>query len=274
MCGLTTTLSIDSSGDVTGRFELEHVERGAGDHAGLERRDQRRLVDDRAAGGVDEHGVGPHQPQRVGVDQVARARQQRAVQRDDARCWRSRSSSGVELSPRAGSWISRSTSNPASRSATRRPIAPQPTRPTVVPGELAWCVPTRSVPSTAAHVALELGDAPQQRRASGPRCDRRPPARYHQGWWRSGPRAPKRPPRRSSRKPTPTRADHPQVGGGVEHLRGERIGRHDRSRRRRRGSPTTPRACARRALVRAARRGRRRAGRDRPPRRPCRSQAR
>ena len=54
-CGVTITLSIASSGlSGVDRLLLEHVERGAGDAARLQRGDQRRLVDDRSARDVDE----------------------------------------------------------------------------------------------------------------------------------------------------------------------------------------------------------------------------
>ena len=46
------------------RLVLEHVEPGSGDLAGLERRDERRLVDDRPPGGVDQAGGRPHRAQR------------------------------------------------------------------------------------------------------------------------------------------------------------------------------------------------------------------
>ena len=47
-CGVTITLSIASSGLAGSHgLLLEHVERGAGDAAALQRLDQRRLVDDR-----------------------------------------------------------------------------------------------------------------------------------------------------------------------------------------------------------------------------------
>ena len=54
-CGATTTLSICRSGIVGfDRFDLEDVEPGAPDLFVAERFDQRRLVDYRAAAGVDE----------------------------------------------------------------------------------------------------------------------------------------------------------------------------------------------------------------------------
>ena len=53
-CGVTTTLSSSNSGRVGARLLGEDVEAGAGDPALLERGVQRVLVDDAAAGGVDD----------------------------------------------------------------------------------------------------------------------------------------------------------------------------------------------------------------------------
>ena len=55
------------------RLDVEHVEAGAGDLLSLQRGDQRRLVDDRAARGVDEIGRRLHQREFGGADQPARA---------------------------------------------------------------------------------------------------------------------------------------------------------------------------------------------------------
>ena len=67
------------------RLVLEHVERGAGDHAVTQRDGECGLVDDGAARGVHEVGVVAHAGERRGVDQVARLRQERRVERDDVR---------------------------------------------------------------------------------------------------------------------------------------------------------------------------------------------
>ena len=64
---------------VHARLVLEDVEPGAGDLAGLERCHQRRLVDDRAAGGVDQVRRWAASPALGGADQVARRRGERAV---------------------------------------------------------------------------------------------------------------------------------------------------------------------------------------------------
>lgn len=66
-----------------GGFLGEGVEAGAGDAVLAQRREQRRLVDQPAAGGVDDDGIGLHQRQTLGIDQVAGLGRQRAVQADD-----------------------------------------------------------------------------------------------------------------------------------------------------------------------------------------------
>src|SRR3546814_2468133 len=62
---------------------LEHVEPGAGDPPFLKGRDQRRLVDDLAARGVDQIGVALHQPKTLGIDNVVRLGRVRTVDGDD-----------------------------------------------------------------------------------------------------------------------------------------------------------------------------------------------
>jgi hypothetical protein len=53
-----------------GRLGLEHVQSGAADAAGAQGVDQCRLVHDRSAGDVEEHGRGLHQGQSPGVHEV------------------------------------------------------------------------------------------------------------------------------------------------------------------------------------------------------------
>ena len=60
------------------RLVVVDVERGAGDPLLAQRLDQRRLVDDRAAGGVDQPAVRPEQVELVGADQAPGAVGQRA----------------------------------------------------------------------------------------------------------------------------------------------------------------------------------------------------
>ena len=61
----------------------EHVDRGAGDHAALDRLVQRLLVHERAARGVDEVGARLHARELLAADQPARLLVQRGVQRHE-----------------------------------------------------------------------------------------------------------------------------------------------------------------------------------------------
>ena len=107
-----------------------------------ERVGERRLVDDRAARRVDEERRRLHPRERRGIDQVARLRAERAVERDDV--------GGAPAARRAGGSAPRarvSTSagaccrpayaisipNAAARRAVARPILPSPTIPSVLP---------------------------------------------------------------------------------------------------------------------------------------------
>lgn len=62
------------------RFGFEDVERGREDDAVVEGVDQRRLVDQRAAGGVDQYRMRLHQRQPFGIDRVVGRRRGRCVQ--------------------------------------------------------------------------------------------------------------------------------------------------------------------------------------------------
>ncbi len=62
---------------------LVDVQAQVAELAALQRADQRRGVDQRAASGVDQHGAALHPRQAVAVDQVAGGRVQRAVQAED-----------------------------------------------------------------------------------------------------------------------------------------------------------------------------------------------
>src|SRR6185437_14921879 len=67
------------------RLHVEHVEAGAGDPAGAQRLDQRGLVDDRAAGGVDQVAVRTDQVQLAGAEQAPGAVGQLEVDGDHVR---------------------------------------------------------------------------------------------------------------------------------------------------------------------------------------------
>ena len=65
------------------RLGGEDVERGARDLAGANRGGQRRLIDELAAGGVDDSNAVAHRLERIGADEAARLVGQRQVQRDE-----------------------------------------------------------------------------------------------------------------------------------------------------------------------------------------------
>ena len=65
------------------RLDVVDVEAGAGDRFGVQRRDQRLLVDDRPARGVDEIGGRLHQPELSRADEPARAVAQHDMNGDD-----------------------------------------------------------------------------------------------------------------------------------------------------------------------------------------------
>ena len=81
-CGVTTTWSSSSSGPVYGSAE-KTSSAAPGELARVERLDQRLLVDERPAGGVDEPRAVPHPGDRLAVDHAAGLVGQRRVQRDD-----------------------------------------------------------------------------------------------------------------------------------------------------------------------------------------------
>ncbi len=64
------------------RLDRHHVERGAAEPAGIERRDERRLVDQRTARRVHQEGPLLHSGEGLRVEQAARRRQQRRMDRD------------------------------------------------------------------------------------------------------------------------------------------------------------------------------------------------
>ena len=81
--GMRTTFSrLEQVGMHLG-LPLEHVEPRPGDRAGSEGRGERRLVDDRPSGRVDEKRGRLHPGQRGSIDQVVRLGAERAVERDD-----------------------------------------------------------------------------------------------------------------------------------------------------------------------------------------------
>lgn len=67
------------------RLFFIHIQPQVAELAALERVDQGRRVDQRAAPGIDQHRAGLQLGQALGVDQVAGVCAQRAVQADDPR---------------------------------------------------------------------------------------------------------------------------------------------------------------------------------------------
>ena len=86
MCGATIRLGALSSGSSAGGGSGSVTSSAAPAISPRRRASmQRALVDDRAAGGVDQDRRGLHRPQRRRVDQVVGVGRQRAVQRDEVR---------------------------------------------------------------------------------------------------------------------------------------------------------------------------------------------
>ena len=85
MCGVPMKRGQPQQLAIDGRLDREHVERRAAQALFDERPLQRLLVDDAAARGVDEKRVGLHQREGARVDQTARRRVERHVERHDVR---------------------------------------------------------------------------------------------------------------------------------------------------------------------------------------------
>ena len=141
-CGVTTTESSSNSGDSVVGSCGEHVERGAGDPALAHRVGERGLVDDAAAGGVDDaqrrlgvrQQLGGDQAERVGrlgqVDgeEVGPARR---APRPSARG--RRPAGGPGRRSRRGRTRASCMPNARARCATSTPTRPSPTMPSVLP---------------------------------------------------------------------------------------------------------------------------------------------
>ena len=82
------------------RFAVVDIEPGGGDGAVAQGRDQRRIVDDAAARGIDQDRVGVHRRQPLAIDEAVRLRRGRAVNRDDIDCRQQAVHAGVVLGPR------------------------------------------------------------------------------------------------------------------------------------------------------------------------------
>src|SRR5687767_3066817 len=67
------------------RLKFKDIHSGSCETFDLQRFDQRVLVDDGSAGGVDQHGVWFHQSERIAVDEMITCWVQVAVDRDEVR---------------------------------------------------------------------------------------------------------------------------------------------------------------------------------------------
>ena len=135
-CGVISTFSMPQNGMSCGSGSTVKASSVASAiWPGLQRVDQRRLVDDRAARRIDQLGASRHQRELARTDEAARLRRQRQQDDEDfglrqkrvervtpgACIARPRSSSGVRLQPR--------TSKPDVRQAPAPPAAPSSPRP-------------------------------------------------------------------------------------------------------------------------------------------------
>ena len=85
-CGVSTTFGRSRSRDPAGQgLDLEHVEPGARDPTLGQRLDERALVDEAAARGVDQEGGRLHQRQTLAVDELVGLGAVRRMDRDEIR---------------------------------------------------------------------------------------------------------------------------------------------------------------------------------------------
>ena len=127
-CGSSTTLSIAKQRLGNVGLVGEHVESRALDRSRLQRRDERRLVDDRAARDVDDRALLAERREHVGVDDVLRRRAARTGDDQKIRFRRER----LQVRRRID------TARPAACGRCTRPSSPSPTR---APRSPCRCVP-------------------------------------------------------------------------------------------------------------------------------------
>ena len=252
-CGVSTTLSRASSGLSAGdRLDGEHVETRGGEPPGAQRVDQRGLVDDRSARGVDQHGVALHQCQRRA--RRAGPRSGRSAAGAARRCrWRRavRAAAATRGGRRRGCWCAARTAAPIASDdrldafgdvavadqadgAARRCRAPsrRASDPTASPRLPGWPHPVRA--------------AGAARRASAAPRPRRPTGRWRRACWRRRCRVAWRRRRRwcSPRRPAcapvgtaaPARGRRPTAAAGRARSHRPRAVRGRRCRRRPRRS--------------------------------------
>ena len=141
-CGCSTTLSMREQRLGNVRLVDEHVERGAAEPPLLQRRHQRRLVDDRAARHVDQNALRPQRIHHAAVDQLFGGAPARHDDDEDGAVARhappGRHSSDTA---RPASRVARNrrsrSGKPSSFSAITEPIRPMPTMPTCRPA-MPW----------------------------------------------------------------------------------------------------------------------------------------
>ena len=86
MCGVRMKLGRRTSSKgcpFFGGSDRQYIETGTCDQPLFERLDERRLIDQPAAGGIDEQGAALHFSKGGEIDEVARGRGERAVQGND-----------------------------------------------------------------------------------------------------------------------------------------------------------------------------------------------
>ena len=143
-CGVSSRFGQSSKRGAAGSGSLlEDVDRRAAQVAGTQRCRQRRLVDDAAARGVDQHRAGLHRRDALGIEQSARRRRPAARAGSPRRHSATSSSRPTRRAPtsaKAG-WSSSiiaskaMTSMPSARASrpVSWPIEPKPMRPSVLP---------------------------------------------------------------------------------------------------------------------------------------------
>ena len=171
------------------RLGREDVDRRAGDLSRLERGDERGLVDQLAAGGVDDPDAVAHVRDRAGVDRVPRVVGQRQMQRQElgalehlVRTSRARRRArGSAPRTRTGRRRPPSSRSASARRATCRPMRPKPSTPSTLSASStpAPLRPLPPAPRTSAECAC--GMFPGRVRAAARPYARRPRRRWDWG---------------------------------------------------------------------------------------------
>ena len=172
---MTTTLSSSSSGPVV-RLRGEDVERGGGDLARAERLDQRLLVDELAARGVDDPHAVAHLRDRVGAERSrasrrvsgrCRVRNSAAASTSSGVSTRSTPSSRNRSFATNGSYATTRIPSPSARRATCWPMRPKPSTPSVLPSS-STPPQRRALPAALLERRVRLRDVARRARRSRP----------------------------------------------------------------------------------------------------------